>query len=171
MMAKQLLINIDDIMSRTSLSGNIDSDKLVPHIENAQIVQLLPVIGDGIYNKLLELVESNDISLPANQAYKTLWIEYITPTLVFYTMELFLPFHMYSISNAGINIHDGDNLQPAPKEDVDFLVQKYRNLADAYATNMDNYLCKHSSSFPEKTQNELEYPMGASYRTGVYLGM
>ena len=142
-MAIQLLINIDDVLQRTSWSGNIDTDKIVPHIENAQELGLLPLLGDSIYDELINKVKDTSIDKPANECWKTLWIDYVTPVLVFMTAEYFLPFHQYTIANAGVDKPTGENYETVRKEEVDFLVQKYRNLADGHAMRMDKYLCKN----------------------------
>lgn len=166
-----LLINKNDILKRTSLGGSIDIDKLVPHINNSQEVELLRLLGSALYNKIIELVGDNTIDDSVNVHYKTLLDEYIKPALVFYTMEYFLPFHQYQLANAGINRPTGENIETISKDEVDFLTQKYRNLADSYSKTMDKYLCDNSTLFPELgSANQQTNKQSSAYRVGIYLG-
>lgn len=165
-----LLINKNDILKRTSLGGSIDIDKLVPHINNAQEVELIRLLGSALYKKIIQLVGDNEIDDPANVAYATLFYDYIKPTLVFFTMEYFLPFHQYQLANAGISRPTGENIETITKEEVDFLNKKFRNLADGYANSMDDYLCLNETSFPElNTANQEKNKASATYRCGIYL--
>lgn len=50
-----LLVNRDDIMRITSLSGNVDLDKLLNHIKTAQDIHLQPVIGSKLMDKCKQL--------------------------------------------------------------------------------------------------------------------
>ena len=168
-MAIQLLINIDDVMKRTSWSGNIDTDKILPHIENAQEIELMPLLGDVTYEQLKTLIETTEIDKPEYACWKTLWIDYVTPVVVFFTAEYFLPFHQYTIANAGVDKPTGDNYQTVAKTEVDSLVQKYRNLADEHAKRMDRYMCKHPECFSDYCVDIVD-KQAAAYRTGLYLG-
>ena len=170
-MAIQLLITIDDLMQRTSWSGNIDTDKMLPHIENAQELEIMPLLGETTYDELLKKIEDTSIDKPANECWKTLWIDYVTPALVFFTAEYFLPFHQYTIANAGVDKPMGENYETVRKEEVDFLVQKYRNLADGHAKRMQKYMCKHPECFSAYCNAmDVVTKKSAEYRVGLFLG-
>ena len=55
-MESTLLINLDDILHYTSVSGSIDEFKVLPHILNAQTLYLEPILGSDLYEKLLSMV-------------------------------------------------------------------------------------------------------------------
>lgn len=158
-------------MQRTSWSGNIDTDKILPHIENAQELEMMPLLGQTTYDELLSMVEDTTINKPANKCWKTLWLDYVTPALVFFTAEYFLPFHQYTIANAGVDKADGENYHSVGKNEVDFLVQKYRTLADGHAKRMDRYMCLHPDCFPIYCKaTDVVQKQTAQYRVGLYLG-
>jgi hypothetical protein len=171
--AQVLLINLNDIRRLTSISGNIDSDKLIPHILNAKNIELVRILGGNLFNKLIELVDKNEMDLPINKKYKDLLDNYVRSVLVFYTMEFFLPFHQYTIANAGVNKIYGDNNEIVDRSEIDFLTQKYRNLADEYAHKLDDYLCCGDGvGLAESCSSDgcTEPKKPAKYRVGLYLG-
>ena len=102
-MAEVLLINRADIMRITGLSGNIDEDKILPHVMTAQDIHLQPIIGTNLMQKVKDLIEDDELDDAGNEYYATLENTYITPTLVYLVMWDFLPFLQYEISNGGIS--------------------------------------------------------------------
>ena len=51
-MAEVLLINRADIMRLTGLNGNIDEEKILPHVKTAQDIHLQPIIGTNLLAKI-----------------------------------------------------------------------------------------------------------------------
>ncbi len=64
------------------------------------------------------------------------------------------------ISNGGIFKHNSENSESVSKDEVDFLMEKYRKVAEHYTTRFQDYMCFHSSDFPEWNSNSEEdiYP-------------
>lgn len=141
-----LLINRDDVMQLTSMSGNVDTTKLLPQIKTAQDVHLQTAIGTKLMNKLQTLVAAG---VPYPEPYNTLLKSYVKPTLVFWTMWDFVQFMQYSLSNGGIYKHTSDNAETLTTEEMNALVQRFKDKAIFYAARMDDYLCDSSSDFPE----------------------
>lgn len=171
-MSKVLLINKDDIMTYTSLNGNIDSDKLSVHVYNSQIIYLEPALGSALYDKVISLVDNGDISASTYVNYSTLLYDYITPFLVFSTMEQFIDFNAFEIANGGIYRHTTDNAVISTKEENDGLGQKYRNIANKYLKLLQKYLCDNSTLFTELTtaDQEVERDKENNLRGGFYTG-
>jgi len=150
-----LLINRDDIMKLTGIGGNIDQSKILPHVKTAQDIHLQPVLGTDLLDKLKALVTAGDLTDVGNEAYNTLVETYITPMLVNFTLVDFLPFLQFEISNGGIQTHTAENSVNASKNEMDAMVQKFKDKGSFYATRLLDYLCSHSSSFPEYKTNTL----------------
>lgn len=148
-MSEVLLINRDDIMRITALKGNIDEDKILPHVKTAQDIHLQPVIGTRLLDKCKALIEADELDDPANEIYKQLVYVYITPALVFYTMADTLPFLQYEIANGGIFQHQSENSATPPVEEVDKLLQKFKDKGEFYGNRLTDWLCDNQSKIPE----------------------
>ncbi len=152
MATEVLLINRADIMRLTGLNGNIDEDKILPHVLTSQDIHLQPIIGTKLLDKCKDLIEAGTIGDAGNEAYNTLVNTYITPTLVFLCMWDFMPFMQYEIANGGIFQHNAENSATPTVEEVNALIQKFRDKADFYGERMSRYLCDNESNYPELTE-------------------
>jgi len=136
-------------MRITGLSGNIDEDKILPHVMTAQDIHLQPIIGTNLMQKVKDLIEDDELDDAGNEYYATLENTYITPTLVYLVMWDFLPFLQYEISNGGINQHTTENGISASEENMNMLIKKFKDKAEFYGNRMSDYICDNSSEFPE----------------------
>ena len=146
-----LLINRDDVMRLTGLKGNLDEDKLLPHIKSAQDIHLQTVIGTLLLDKCRLLVKDGELDTAGNEAYKLLVETYITPTLVFYTLWDAMPFLQYEVANGGIFQHNSENSATPTDETVMMLIQKFKDKAEFYGKRMTEYLCDNTPLYPELT--------------------
>ena len=157
-----LLVNRKDIMTRTSLSGNTDEDKIYPHVLTAQDMGVQYALGTKLYDKVRQLVLDDTIGDAGNVNYKTLLDNYITPYLVFETMVDFIPFNSYEVSNGGVFQHQPEDGITPSKFEVDYLEAKYNKKSEYYKERMNTYLCANTSLFPEFNANTGSdvYPSG-----------
>lgn len=172
-MEKILFINMDDILSYTTISGNIDIYKLNPHIYNAQILYIEPILGSDLYDKIDELIDTNEIiSNTSYSAYTNLVTNYITPSLVFHTMELFIPINSFDISDGGTTQHTPTNAQYSVIDDINNITRKYKIIGDKYDQKLVDYLCKNKNLFPEYISNQglVKQSETSTPRSGWWLG-
>ncbi len=148
-MAEILLINRADIMRLTGLNGNIDEDKILPHVNTAQDIHLQPIVGTKLIDKCKDLIEAGTLNDAGNEYYKDLVYIYITPTLVYLVMWDFIPFMQYEIANGGIFQHNAENSTTPSDESINMLIQKFKDKADFYVNRLTSYICDNSSNFPE----------------------
>lgn len=146
-----LLINLDDILHLTSFNGSIDEYKINPHIANAQILYIEPILGSDLYEKIIDLIRTNTISGETN--YKYLLDNYIMPSLVFHTAELFIPFNAFIIADGGTFQFQPSNANPNPQNEIDRLTNGYKIIGAKYDDKLVKYLCKNSTLFPEYVNN------------------
>jgi len=166
-MAKVLFIKRDDIVRNSVLSGNVDSDKFLQFIEIAQEIHIQNYLGTKLYDKL-----RNDIiagSVPA--AYATLLDDYVQPMLIHWAMVEYLPFAAYTIANKGVYKHESENATTVDKNEVDFLVEKERHIAQHYTQRFVDYMSFNNNLFPEYNNNADDdiYPSNDSLFNGWVL--
>lgn len=73
--------------------------------------------------------------------------------LIHWAMVEYLPFAAYTIANKGVYKHGSENSESVDKNEVDFLVQKERSIAEHYTERFNSYIRNFNSLFPEYNQN------------------
>ena len=155
-MAKVLFIQRDDLLRNSIISGNIDSDKFLQFIEIAQEIHIQNYLGTNLYNKLRADIIAN--SLTTN--YENLLEEYVQPMLVHWAMVEYLPHSAYTIGNGGAYKHASENSVPMEKDEIDFLVNKHRDIAEHYTRRFIDFMSFNNADYPEYNNNNNEniYP-------------
>jgi len=168
-MARGLFINAKELKRFTSLNGNVDSDRWLDSVFEAQNRHIKQLLGTDLYVKIQGHIEAGNIA--SYSTYKALLDEYIKPTLINYSMVELIPNLHFQLSNKGIFIHNSENSQSATSEEINSIVQRYRSVAQYYATRLTDHLSFYSSSFPEystNTNDEIN-PSREGYFTGLVL--
>ena len=151
-MATALFITRTDLVKNSILDGNVDTDKFIQFIKIAQQIYVRNYLGTDLYNKI-----SNEIiagTLSGN--YLTLVQEYVQPMLIHAAMMDYLPFAAYQIKNGGIFKHSSENAETATKEEVDYLVQKERDITEYYTKRFVDYMAFNQGLYPEYLSNSNE---------------
>ena len=144
-MASALFITRDDIVKFTALSGNIDVDKYTQFIKIAQDIHIQNYLGTKLFNKINDDIVAGTLESP----YTTLLSKYIKPMVIHFAMVEYLPFAAYTIANKGVYKHNSENSINAEKNEIDFLVEKERNIAEHYTKRFIDFMSYNQASFPE----------------------
>ena len=148
-MAQALFVSRDEIVKFTALNGNIDVDSYIQWVKIAQDIHIQNYLGTKLFNKI-----NNDIvagTLAGN--YLSLTNVYVKPMLIHWSMVEYLPFAAYTIANKGVYKHNSENSDTVSKEEVDFLVEKERSIAENYTRRFIDYMSFNNSLFPEYNTN------------------
>ena len=152
-MAKALFITTEDIKRYSVLSGSVDPDKLIFYVEIAQDTEIQNYLGTVLLEKLQALIIAGTVNDPANAAYKTLLETYIKPMTIYWSLVQLMSFIPYTISNGGVYKHTSESSETVDKEEVDYLVEKYRDIAQFYTNNFISYMVYNQTTFPEYNAN------------------
>jgi hypothetical protein len=170
-MAKALLITTTDIKRYSVLNGNIDNDKFIQYIEIAQDTHLQNYLGTDLLEKIQSLLPT-DIDDVANASYKTLLNTFVKPMLIHWSLVELLPFMAYTVANGGVYKHSAENSTPVDKNEVDYLVEKERNIAENYTQRFIDFMRYNQTDYPEyisNTDDDIRPDKSASFG-GLYLG-
>jgi hypothetical protein len=152
-MAEALLITRDDLVRLTALNGNTDTDKFIQFVKIAQDIHIENYLGTQLLTKIKDLIISGDIDDPEFSEYKDLLELYVKPMLIYWAMAEYLPNAAYTIANKGVYKHSSENAENVDKLEVDFLVNKYSNIAKEYTDRFIGYIVFNQSFFPEYNTN------------------
>ena len=148
-MATALFIKRQDLVKNSILDGNVDTDKFIQYIKIAQEIHIRNYLGTDLYNKIAADIIAGTLS----GDYLDLVNSYIQPMLIHYAMVDYLPFAAYQVKNGGVYKHTSENGESATKEEIDFLINKERDIAEYYTRRFIDYMSFNQASFPEYYTN------------------
>ena len=148
-MAKALFITEKELKELTIVNGNVDPDKFRQYIDIAQEIHIQNLLGTKLYQRL----QSDIIGGTLSGNYLNLLNIYVKPMTIHWAMVEWLPFAAYQINNGGVFKHQSENSVAAEKEEIDFLLQRQRDIADHYTRRFIDYICFNNNLFPEYNQN------------------
>ena len=64
-----------------------------------------------------------------------------------------MPYAAYTIANKGVFKHNSENSTNVEKNEIDFLIEKERDIAQSYTNRFIDYMCFNQSLFPEYNLN------------------
>ncbi len=149
-MAEGLFITRKNLEKVTAVNGNVDTDKFIQFIKIAQDIHIQNYLGTDLFEDLQGHIEGSSLA-GDNLALVT---TYIKPMLIHWAMVEYLPFAAYTIANKGVFKHSSENAQNVDKNEIDFLIEKERNIAQYYTERFIEYMSFNASSkFPKYYTN------------------
>lgn len=149
-MAEALFITRNDIVKFTALNGNVDTDKFIQFVKIAQDIHIQNYLGSKLFQKLQADIVAN--TLAGN--YLSLVETYVKPMLIHWSMVEYLPFAAYTIANKGVYKHTSENAENVDKNEVDYLLEKERSIAQHYTERFIDYMSFNQTLFPEYRANK-----------------
>ena len=156
-MSKALFVTRHDISVFTAANGNIDNDKLLPFINQAQDIHIQNYLGTDLYVK----IQNDIVGGTLTGDYLNLVNDYVKPMLLRWSMVEYLPYAGVNIANGGIYTKNPENSTALSKEQVDSLIERSRTTAQFYTNRFIDYMQNNAASlFPEYYSNSQEdmYP-------------
>lgn len=138
-MDKRLIIKDEDInliVELSSVSGNVDIDKIRPSVLIAQWSDVQRVLTEPLYNKILNDVESDSLS----DEYLKIYDEYVTKLTTFYSISQFISQNSITVNNGGNFQHNPQNGVVVSSKENDRLVKKYRELGAAEEIRFEKFM-------------------------------
>ena len=149
-MAEALFITRNDIVKFTALNGNVDVDKFIQFVKIAQDIHIQNYLGSKLFQKL----QADIIAGTLSGNYEMLVETYVKPMLIHWGMVEYLPFAAYTIANKGVYKHSSENSENVDKNEVDYLLEKERSIAQNYTQRFIDYMAFNQPLFPEYRSNK-----------------
>lgn len=162
------LISENTLKTESYINDNMDSAMILPSIMTAQDMHLQPLIGTNLYNKLIEMVQNQEVTGP----YKMLMDKYIRPFLIYAVMmDIQIPL-AFKNRNAGVIQTNNEYSNNSYMKDVQTLKSYYESKMNFYGLRMTDWLCANSEHIPEyKIRNDRSEMMSDpdNYNTGILI--
>jgi hypothetical protein len=141
-----LFISSTRLKKDTALGGSVDDNLIMPYILLAQDMNILPVLGTDLYDKLKSDVQGGSLT----GAYKTLVETYIQPALVQFAFSTLAPYLRLRFSNNSVVVMGAtEQSSSATYDDIKPLMDTATDAAEFYRQRLIDYIRNNQSSFPE----------------------
>jgi hypothetical protein len=146
-----LLLKQNDVTRLTSISGNVELDKLTPFMWIAQNQEVKRVLTDNLYAKIL--VDFAADNLDGN--YKVIYDSFVLPMMVHFTAAHYLTSAPYYQGNGGIYKIAPEGTEAITQKELTSLVSYQRNLGASYELQFHKWLKVNYTSIPEYDPSKL----------------
>jgi len=170
MKTKTYLITTTYIKENSPLNFNVEDTLINSAIYEAQMIYLVNLLGSDLYDKIISLVTSGDISQPANAVYKSLLDLYITDVVMYYTIVQCLPYIHNKIMNKSVTKQKSENSEPIEAEDLKYFAGSFKNTAEVFGERLIKHLEVNYALYPEYYMNttcDKIQPTTNSYSCGI----
>lgn len=144
-----LLLSEDRLKTFTSLNDNFFGKHIFSAIKLSQEIDLVQIIGECLYEKLLDLVSNNTIMQTESYPYKLLLDKYITNYLAYKTLSHLVQEVSPRLANFGTMVSNDEHLENVSVSERDMVRKQFEYYADAYCKKMQEYLKANKELYPE----------------------
>lgn len=157
-----------DELRNSVLNANVETEYIQPAIDEAQGIYLREILGDRLYNALVNKIESETL----DGKYLTLVENYIKPYLTYMVQSLIVIPVNYKIRNAGVVNQYDNGFSTTDMKDTQYVKEYYDSKAQFYGNRMTEFLQKNSADIPEYgySESNITQPTTSQNVTGIYLG-
>ena len=171
-MTNILFISEDYVKSNSNLNDNMFGKNLLPAMREAQDVYLQQIIGTALYNKIVSLIDEEQIGEDENAIYKDLLDNQIRPYLLYQTLVQLLPVINAKLVNFGTSMSNDEHLVNLSQGDVVVLTGHYQNMADFYCRRLQEYILNNCEALKidDCTCNTIKANLQNAATCGIWLG-
>ena len=168
-MARTLLIDMDYIKANSILDDNVDERLMVDALWTAQREYIKPILGTDLFDDIISKAGLGTLAGDDLILVNT----YIAPCLLKYLVFEMTPILAYKYRNKGVVQQTSENSQATSFDDLNHLLNRWRDKAEMFAEDIINYLCANSALFPLYSTNSDSddiNPIKSAFTGGLYLG-
>lgn len=159
---------IDDVYltDYTPLGKSIDIQEIYPFVEESQNVYIQDVLGTPLYIDL-------EWKLYTGVTYSNIerqLVDMCSKALAYWTIYMAIPHLTFKIRNLGVARATSTDTQTSNMEEMRFLREEIKNLAEFWNTRIVNFLCENSTYFPlYNAASDDMYPSTFQYDSDIYI--
>lgn len=147
--SNSLLISAQDIKGYGVLDINVGEDILTPIVKYVQDEVIHNLIGTSLYDKLLDLIRTDEIKDEENEKYKELLDGYIFHIMAWKVKAECCVDFSEKVRNFGVGRVSDDRVYPDSWNDTQKVAAYFHNRADKYIIELSKFLGCNCNCFPE----------------------
>lgn len=145
-----ILLKEEDISKNTPIGGSVEMSRLIPAIKQAQITAIKPLLGNELYNKIVEDFKVGNLT----GLYEELYNDYIKPMLIHLSTSYYMTYGAYQIGNKGIYKATGSDSEGLSKNEVDYISKAQYSYYEDYKSEYFEFLKENGEDIPEYSKKE-----------------
>lgn len=172
-----MLISPQKVKTWGVINLNVNDSEIGNAIRISQDIYLRDIVGTDLVERVQQLVYNKIQGLPdgiddqANEAYKVLLDDYLTPVLVYRTAVELCTLVTLKIRNAGLVKNNDTNVQATSAADVKYMSEYYSTFFNDKVNRLMDFLCENKEAFEEVPEGFCTCSSKPRYgRTGLWLG-
>lgn len=146
---RPLIITENYLKQNGVISDNADMKLITPTILLVQDMHIHPLLGTDLFDEVCDQIDNNNTTA-LNQ---TLLDDYVLPALMWYVQSKVAPIFKYRFENKGVMVKNSDNSSSADLNEVQYMMDTFRQYAEEYAQRCTRYLEENSNDYPLYTLN------------------
>lgn len=172
-----MLISPQKVKSWGVINLNVNESEIGNAIRISQEIYLRDIVGTDLVERVQRLVYNKIQGFPdtiddeANEAYKVLLDDYLTPVLVYRAAVELCTLMTLKIRNMGIVKNNDTNVQATSAGDVKHMREYYSTFFNDKVNRLMDFLCGNKEAFEEVPEGFCTCSSKPRYaRTGLWLG-
>lgn len=164
------LVTETDFKELSGIVGNFDFKFIEPFVIIAQDIDLSAIVGESLLDAVLEGFDTTSL----NAAETKLLEKYIVPAVIQWSLSRGLTNMLFKYDNSGIVKRNSENGSSADLNEVSFMADQSKILAESYASRLQDYLKANEGLFPEyaaELAGQIKPTDSPSFTGGLYLGI
>lgn len=158
------------------VKGNVDWNEVQPIVILVQDKYIRPILGEDLFDQISDQINTSaapDYTSAVSALNLTLLNRYLKKCIIWYVLYELPPVLKYKIMNKGPLAMTSENTQATTLEEVQYMVNKFRQNAEMYEQKCIDYLEYNHASYPlylngnttsDKTQAKKD-----AYRSSLFL--
>lgn len=171
-MKNVFLISPDFIRKSTNISSNMQDKFLESAIRETQDIDFQEIVGEKLYNKLIELVKFDKISQIENHKYKKI-LDIAKYFLSYSVISRICVIASIKLDNIGANQTEDDKVKALSVKDIFTASNYYANKADHYKKRLQDFLRKNKDEYDELSGcfiDEVSPNLNSAFTISIGLG-
>lgn len=172
-----MLISPQKVKTWGVINLNVNESEIGNAIRISQEIYLRDIVGTDLVERVQRLVYNKIQGLPdtiddeANEAYKVLLDDYLTPVLVYRAAVELCTLMTLKIRNMGVVKNNDTNVQATSAGDVKYMSEYYSTFFNDKVNRLMDFLCGNKEAFEEVPEGFCTCSSKPRYaRTGLWLG-
>ena len=144
-MANSFLIETELIKELGFIQGNVSDELISPTLRRVQDVELKPIIGSQLFNRLLDGVNNDDLNASETDLMNT----YIRDFLVSACDHKIVNHLIFQLRNSAVGTSKDSFITPLSSAERTTLLDDLRHDKEVYSQNLVNHLLENRELYPE----------------------